>query len=184
MPLCWGPSEMGEPILMILMIVRIFLLNFIVIIKSEIWCSDTKCSLVKDKLFHHTFYDGCNYLSLMGLKLKHVSNGVGLLNQLPLYYWFFWGFFFSISSKRCPIITYHGHICQVSPQLSCGDTWQIWPWFMRFNLYCSKIKKFCNREINERSLSNPHPDLLKLCFSSSHCDTFPLYSNAALQNKN
>ena len=22
-----------------------------------------------------------------------------------------------------------GHICQVSPQLSCGDTWQIWPWY-------------------------------------------------------
>ena len=22
----------------------------------------------------------------------------------------------------------HAHICQVSPQLSCGDTWQIWAW--------------------------------------------------------
>ena len=32
-----------------------------------------RCSLGMDKWFHHTFYNGCNYWPIMGLKLIHVS---------------------------------------------------------------------------------------------------------------
>ena len=64
---------------------------------------------------------------------------------------------------------YQVHICQVSPQLSCGDTWQIWTWLKVFNLYFCKIKISRNGEINERSFSNPHPwSPLKPCRYSSN----------------
>ena len=52
---------------------------------------------------------------------------------------------------------YQVHIWQVSPQLSCGDTWQIWTSLKVSNIYFCKIKIFRNGEINERSFSNPHP---------------------------
>ena len=52
---------------------------------------------------------------------------------------------------------YQVHIWQVSPQLSCGDTWQIWTWLKVSNLNFCKIKISRNGEINERSFSNPHP---------------------------
>ena len=45
----------------------------------------------------------------------------------------------------------------MSPQLSCGDTWQIWTRLKIFNLKFYKIKISSNGEINERSFSNPHP---------------------------
>ena len=38
---------------------------------------------------------------------------------------------FSAFSKHWLLIEYHIHIWQVSPQLSCGDTCQIWMWFNR-----------------------------------------------------
>ena len=46
------------------------------------------------------------------------------------------------------------YIWQVSPQLSCGDTCQIWMWFRE----CNKIEKSTHREINERGFSTPTPD--------------------------
>ena len=52
---------------------------------------------------------------------------------------------------------YQAHIWQVSPQLSCGDTWQIRTWLKVSNLYFCKIKTSRNGEINERSFSNLHP---------------------------
>ena len=48
-------------------------------------------------------------------------------------------------------------IWQVSLQMSCRDTWQIWTWLKVSNLYFCKIKISSNREINKRSFSNPHP---------------------------
>ena len=43
--------------------------NYVSIPKLE-RCS--RWSLVKDKLFHPTLYHGCNYLSMLGLKVIHV----------------------------------------------------------------------------------------------------------------
>ena len=37
--------------------------------------------------------------------------------------------FFQNHKKRHLPIEYHVHIWQVSPQLGCGDTCQIWMWF-------------------------------------------------------
>ena len=54
-------------------------------------------------------------------------------------------------------IVYHVHIWQVLPQLSCGDTCQIWMWCKQSNRYFDRIKTFAYGEINERSFSNPHP---------------------------
>ena len=56
---------------------------------------------------------------------------------------------------------YHVNIWQVSPQLSCGDTCQIWMWFREFNRYFCKIENFAYGEISERSFSNPTPGHVK-----------------------
>ena len=45
----------------------------------------------------------------------------------------------------------------MSPQLSCGDTCQIWMWFRESNRYFCKIENFAYGEISERGFSNPHP---------------------------
>ena len=54
-------------------------------------------------------------------------------------------------------IVYRVHIWQVLPQLSCGDTCQIWMWCKLSNRYFDRIENFAYGEINERSFSNPHP---------------------------
>ena len=53
-----------------------------------------------DKSFHPILYNGCNYLSMLGLKLNHVSK------MGPSYFWFH------------PEITYMFRLCNIS--------WTIW----------------------------------------------------------
>ena len=67
----------------------------------------------------------------------------------------FW--FFSALSKHTLAIEYHIYIWQVLPQLSCGDTCQIWMWLEESNMFFCHIENFAYGEINERSFSNPHP---------------------------
>ena len=86
-------------------------------------------------------------------------------------------------------IEYHVHICQVSPQLRCGDTRQIWTWCKESNV--GMIENCANGEINERSFSNLHP-CLALYFDSTYfsfriCETlckvifaFLMIANTAL----
>ena len=69
-----------------------------------------------------------------------------------------------------------GYEVQVSPQLSCGDTCQIWIWFKEFSGYFCKIENLAYGEINERSFSNPIPgDIVHLDlymyyeYINSHC---------------
>ena len=84
--------------------------------------------------------------------------GWGLLSQfLPFRYFLN----FSSLSKHTLAVKYRVYIWQVSPQLSCGDTCQIWMWFVESNIYFCKIEYFAYGEINERSFSNPHP---RWCF--------------------
>ena len=52
-------------------------------------------------------------------------------------------------------IKYHVHICQVSPQHSCGDTWQIWMWLRLFISYFYNIRSMTSRGIKIRTFSNP-----------------------------
>ena len=79
--------------------------------------------------------------------------GWGLLSQFPPFRYFP---NFSESQKHTLAIEYHVHIWQVSPQLSCGDTCQIWMWSKESNRYFCKIENFACGEISERSFSNPH----------------------------
>ena len=80
--------------------------------------------------------------------------GWGLLSRIPPFRYFL---NFAALSKHTLAIIYHVYIWQVSPQLSCGDTWQIWMWFYESNMYFCHIDNFAYGEINERSFSNPHP---------------------------
>ena len=64
---------------------------------------------------------------------------------------------FSVIVKKTLAIEYHVYIWQVLPQLSCGDTCQIWMWFRESNRYFCNIENFAYGEISERSFSNPHP---------------------------
>ena len=80
--------------------------------------------------------------------------GWGLLSQFSLFSYFS---HFPLLSKQMLGIEYHVYIWQVLPQLSCGDTCQIWMWFRESNRYICKIENFAYGEISERSFSNPHP---------------------------
>ena len=80
--------------------------------------------------------------------------GWGLLSRFPPFRYFS---NFSTSPKYMLAIEYHVHIWQVLPQLSCGDTCQIWMWFKYFKRYFCEIKNFAYGEIDERSFSNPQP---------------------------
>ena len=85
---------------------------------------------------------------------SYCSPGVGVTKPIfsvPLFSQF------SEWSKQWLPVWYHVHIWQVSAQLSCGDTWQIWTWLKVSDLYFSQITISCNGEINEWSFSNPHP---------------------------
>ena len=84
----------------------------------------------------------------------YTVQGWGLLRQFPPFRYFA---NFSALSKQTLAIEYPVYIWQVSPQLSCGDTCQMWTWFEESNMYFCHIENFAYGEINERSFSNPHP---------------------------
>ena len=104
-----------------------------------------------------------------GLLRRHWVNrmwllqGRGLLSQFSPFRYFP---HFPLLSKKMVAIEYHVYIWQVSPQLSCGDTCQIWMWFMESNSYFCKIENFAYGEISERSFSNPHPSAGKVTLKS------------------
>ena len=80
--------------------------------------------------------------------------GWGLLSQFPPFRYFR---NFSALSKHTLDIEHHVYIWQVSPQLSCCDTCQVWMWIKESNSYFCEIENFAYGETNERSFSNPHP---------------------------
>ena len=91
---------------------------------------------------------------LWEIRLKLLQQGWGLLRQFPPFRYFP---NFSALLEHTLDIEYCVYIWQVSPQLSYGDTCQIWMWFKESNSYFCKIENFAYGEINERSFSNPHP---------------------------
>ena len=96
--------------------------------------------------------------------------GWGLLSQFSPFRYFP---IFSEWSKQWLPVWYQVNIWQVSPQLSCGDTWQIWTWLKLSDLYFCQIKISRNGEINERSFSNPHPRVAMLAHLPLLCPTKP-----------
>ena len=81
-------------------------------------------------------------------------SGVGVtkpISSVPLFSHFL------ALSEHTLAIEYHVYIWQVSPQLSCGATCQIYTWFKESKRYFCQIENFACGEINERSFSNPHP---------------------------
>ena len=80
--------------------------------------------------------------------------GRGWLSRFPPFRYFP---NFSTSPKYVLAIEYHVHSWHVSPQLSCGNTCQIWIWFKERNRHFCEIENFAYGEIDEQSFSNPHP---------------------------
>ena len=78
----------------------------------------------------------------------------GLRSRFPPFRYFA---IFLTSPKYMLVIEYHVHIRQVWPQLSCGDTCQIWMRFKECSRYFCEIENCTYGEIDERSFSNPHP---------------------------
>ena len=93
-----------------------------------------------------------NYLTILDRVITAL--GWGLLSQFSPFRYFP---YFPLLSKQTLAIEYHVYIWQVLPQLSCGDTCQIWMWFRESNRYFRNIENFAYGEISERSFSNPHP---------------------------
>ena len=82
---------------------------------------------------------------------KSASPGVGVtkpISSAPLFSQFF---------RVIKILVTYGISHPYLTDVSCGDICEIWMWFGESNMYFCKIKNFTNREINERSFSNPHP---------------------------
>ena len=61
----------------------------------------------------------------------------------------------------CFMVMFHIHIWQVSPQLSCGDTCQIWMWFGRSNGHLHKSNNF--PESKTEFLCPPTQEASKMC---------------------
>ena len=80
------------------------------------------------------------------------AQGWGLLSRFSPFRYF--PNFQLLQNTYCAI-EYHVHIRQVSPQLSCGDTCQIWMRFKECNRYNARyeIKNFASGEIDEQSFS-------------------------------
>ena len=80
--------------------------------------------------------------------------GVGVtkpISSFPLF-----SDFFSALSKHTLDIEYHVNIWQVSPQLSCSDTCQIWMWFKESKRYFWK-KILLKEKLTNRALVTPTP---------------------------
>ena len=112
--------------------------------RPQVWMDNSKQSYTAGQggQGYHWVYGMCGHTGLKWGVTKPISS-------VPL--------FSEFSSLVKHMLTIEGHVCiwQVSPQLSCGDTCQIWMWFNEFdNHFC---KNFAFREINQRSLSNPRP---------------------------
>ena len=60
--------------------------------------------------------------------------------------------------KYCLYITYHVHIWQVLPQLSCSNICPIWMWFNGFNRQFCRIKIVLKGEINALNIGLWKPD--------------------------
>ena len=122
-----------------------------------------------NQVLHDSFHFICNCGSTPPWGVAQVALFISfyLYGELPLHalcsYHQGWGLLSHFSpnlsalSKHTLDIKYHVYIWQVSPQLTCGDTWQIWMWFRKSSSYFFKIENFSYGEINERSFSNPHP---------------------------
>ena len=77
--------------------------------------------------------------------------GWGLLSQIP------------VLSKQMLGIEYQIYIWQVSLQLSCSDTCQIWMWFKESNMYFCHIENFAYvimEQLTNRALVTPTPGVL------------------------
>ena len=103
---------------------------------------------------------------------RQMIQGWGLLNQFSPFRYFP---HFPLLSKQTLAIEYHVYIWQVSPQLSCGDTCQIWMWFRESNRYFCKIKNFAYGEISERSFSNHHPWQIRCHTFSCNIDMHTIF---------
>ena len=80
--------------------------------------------------------------------------GWGLLSQFSPFRYFP---HFPLLSKQMLAIEYHVYIWQVSPQLSCSDTCQIWMWFKESNRYFCKIKILLTEKLANGALITPTP---------------------------
>ena len=96
---------------------------------------------IKHVLYLYYLFSTCSLSSQWKLHGQHIE-GWGSLFQIPPFHYVP---SFSELWKHLLFIEYHIHIWQVSPQLSCGDTCQLWMWFEEFNKYFCKIKNFPNR---------------------------------------
>ena len=104
---------------------------------------------------HHGSVSASLFYTMTTIKHSLKTPGVGrLLSQfLPFRYFLN----FSELWNRMLAIEHHVYIWQVSPQLGCGGTCQIWMWLREFNMYFWQTETFAYGEINERGFSNPTP---------------------------
>ena len=115
------------------------------------------CNVLYSSALSHRYRDNRNstYTSLSleqcydCLNASEAALEWGLLSQFPPFHYIP---NFSASPKYMLVIEYHAHIWQMSPQLRCVDTCQIWMWYKESNRYFGMIENVAYGEINEMEL--------------------------------
>ena len=124
----------------------------------KIWMIPTLISVWFRLVTCHRITKHCYLITIIRY---NIVQGWRLLSQFPP--------IFSALSNHTLAIEYHVYIWQVSPQLSCGDTCQIWMWFEESNMCFCQVENFAYGEINERSFSNPHPRDVRMYVTCCLC---------------
>ena len=138
-----------------------------------------RCHLNRNWIYGYLHQDGRNpyqhklryvtpvdaeVISLTHTQKCQTGVGVRLISFIPLFSEF------SALWKHTLAIEYHVDIWHVPPQLSCGETYEIWIWIKWLSRCICKIKSCAYRKINELIFSNPHPwiGLDCICLTTTH----------------
>ena len=95
---------------------------------------------------------------------QEVGQGWGLLSQFPSLRYF--PNLSSLSKHTLPV-KYRVYIWQVSPQLSCGDTCQIWMWFEESTCIFARSKILLTEKLTNGALVTPTPGSLESRYSTA-----------------
>ena len=74
--------------------------------------------------------------------------------------------------RKCMLWPYNRiHIRQLSPQLSCGDTWQIWMWYFKVTTVFISLENAKNNRTEEIGSVTSHPGLNLMIYTTWWCIT-------------
>ena len=139
------------------------------------WEMTLQCNVISHlSLAGHVYKTIPVFWSLIDMVIAHLMvwpgrNQSGLGITQPITCTLLYSQIFQPLSKHSLAIEYHIHIWQMSPQLSCINTCQMWRWFKEPNKYFWKIKIFLTEKIMNGALSSPTPAFYVMVANTHYC---------------